>query len=113
MIFTLGLEVPMTTYDDRLASLERKVATLELRRLHDESLAQENTPPEQGRNLREINENMTILLGVTGKRGQDIRAVKSDLDAFKEHVDQRFTSLEGKLDQVLQMVTTLVKRIGE
>ena len=38
----------MSNYDDRLAALERKVANIELRRLRDESLAQENTPLNKG-----------------------------------------------------------------
>jgi hypothetical protein len=76
----------VSTHDDRLASLERKVAALELRRVYNEGLAQENTPLELGRTLREMNENMTILLGLgTTDREQFI--------AFRQEVNQRFTDL--------------------
>ncbi|HTK07406.1 MAG TPA: hypothetical protein VL485_09570 [Ktedonobacteraceae bacterium] len=114
----------MPTYDDRLATLEHKVAALELRRLYNESQAREDIPPEQGRNLREINENMAILLGGIGEQWQDIRTLQTDVCVVKEYVervdrrldsaerklenfDQRFVALEEKFDQVLQLLTAL------
>jgi uncharacterized coiled-coil protein SlyX len=120
--------------EDRIADLERRVTSLEIRRLHDESLVKDNAPPEQGRHLRELNENMTILLGVIGNQGQDIKEMKELLRgvvhrldsvdqrfygverssiSLKEKFEQRFTSLEGKFDQVLQMLTTLTTKTDE
>jgi chromosome segregation ATPase len=123
----------MSTYEDRIAVLERKVAALELRRLYDERKAEENTPTALGFNLREINENMTILLGVTSSQGGSIKTLSNDLGMLRESMEQRFngvdqrlesmeqrfngvdrrlesmerrfTSLEGKLEQVLQLLT--------
>jgi len=89
-----------------MAALERKVAALELRRLYDEKKAEENTPTALGFNLREINENMTILLGVTSSQGGSIKTLSNDLGMLRESMEQRFTSLEGKLEQVLQILTT-------
>ena len=100
----------MSTYEDRIASLERKVAALELRRLYDEGLARENTPTEQGHNLREINENMTILLGVMGRQGQDMKSIKEDVSTIKE----RLGSLETKSNEhtiVLQDHTARFDRL--
>src|SRR6059058_733116 len=109
----------MSTYEDRIAVLERKVAALELRRLYDEKKAEENTPTALGFNLREINENMTILLGVTSSQAGSIKTLSNDLGMLKESMERRFigvdqrlesmeqhfTSLEGKLEQVLQLLT--------
>ena len=114
--------------EDRIANLERKVASLELRRLYDERKAEEQTPSVQAFNLREINENMTILLGIVSGQEEDIKAVREDVATVKENVstlkedvsaikrqvasleekfERRFTSVEGKLEQVLQILTTL------
>ena len=127
----------MSTYEDRIVVLERKVAALELRRLYDERKAEESTPSAQAFNLREINENMTILLGVIGSQGEDVRIVKDDVSTLKQDVstlkqdvsslkqgmsrleqdvsslkqdiNQRFTSLEARLEQVLHILTTFPK----
>lgn len=124
----------MSTYEDRMAILERKVAALELRRLYDERKAEESTPAALTFNLREINENMTILLGVASSQGESIKTLRNDLGLLRESMEQRFngvdrrlesveqrfngvdhrlesmeqrfTSLEGKLEQVLQILTT-------
>src|SRR5579885_1659110 len=88
----------MSNYDERLAALEHKVAAIELHHLH---LAQENIPPAQGRNLREANENITILLGIAFKHNERIKAVEDNLNNFKEHVDRQFTGIKqdiGELD---------------
>jgi hypothetical protein len=77
-----------------------------LRRLYDERKAEESTPSAQAFNLREINENMTILLGVASSQGEDIRTVKNELSMLRENMEQRFLSLEGKVEQVLQILTT-------
>ena len=118
--------------EDRIANLERKVASLELRRLYDERKAEEQTPSVQAFNLREINENMTILLGIVSGQEEDIKAVRVDVTTIKEDVsdikrqvasleekferrltslegkfERRLTSLEGKLEQALQILTNL------
>jgi predicted nucleic acid-binding Zn-ribbon protein len=110
----------MSTYEDRMAILERKVAALELRRLYDERKAEESTPAALIFNLREINENMTILLGVASSQEESIKTLRNDLGLLRESMEQRFngvdrrlgsmeqrfTSLEGKLEQVLHILTT-------
>ena len=110
----------MSTHEDRIAALERKMTTLELKRLYDERKAAENTPSEQAYNYSEINHNLTLLLGIAsgqehairlmqGDLGiirervdhqeEDIRAIKDDLGTIKERFEQRFTSLEEKFEQ--------------
>lgn len=122
----------MPTQEERLATLERKVAAMELQRLYDERKAAENTPSEQAYNYSEINHNLTLLLGMAsgqehairlmqGDLGiirervehqeEDIRAIKEDLGIIKERIEQRFTSLEGKFEQVLQHLATLTTKL--
>ncbi len=100
------------------AALERKVAMLELLRSQDERKAEEGIPPAQARNMREINENLTILLGVTSSQGGDIKVIKEDVSIIKDRLDRleiqsneqtallnehtrRFDHVEALLTQIL------------
>src|SRR5207249_1954550 len=94
----------MSTYEDRIAVLERKVAALELRRMYDERKAEESTPTAQAFNLREINENMTILLGVIGSQGEDLRTVKNDVGTLIQDVGT-LTQDVGNLKQDVGTLT--------
>ena len=80
--------VPVPTQEDRLAALERKVAMLELLRSQDERKAEEALPPAQARTMKEINENLTILLGVTSSQGRDIKVIKEDASSIKDRLDR-------------------------
>lgn len=67
----------------------------------------------------EISHNATMLLGMTTGMQGDIRTLKEDMSTVKEdigviqgdlmlfraEVNRRFTSIEGKLEQVLQLLT--------
>jgi hypothetical protein len=72
---------------------------------------------------RDLDHNVTVLLGIAGSQGKDMKTMQNDLSVVKERVegvdrrlegvdrrlegfDQRFTSVEGKLEQVLQILTT-------
>jgi hypothetical protein len=78
----------MPTQEDRLATLERKVAAMELQRLYDERKAAESTPSEQAYNYTEINQNLTLLLGIASGQEQDIKVMKNDLGIIRERVEQ-------------------------
>jgi len=110
--------VPVPTQEDRLAALERKVAMLELLRSQDERKAEEALPPAQARTMKEINENLTILLGVTSSQGRDIKVIKADASSIKDRLDRleaqsneqtallnehtgRFNHVEALLTQIL------------
>ena len=122
----------MPTQEDRLAALERKIASLELEMLYERRKAEETTPSEQTYNAKEVNHHLTMLLGIASGQERDINIVKSDVSAIKDRlesmqqqftafegkveqrfatleskVEQRFVAVEGKLDQVLQILTTL------
>jgi hypothetical protein len=55
--------------------------------------------------LEDANHETTILTGVVSSQGRDIKDIKNRIHDF----DQRFASLEEKLDQGLQILTTLPK----
>src|SRR6266568_1319537 len=80
--------VPVPTQEDRITALERKVAMLELLRSQDERKAEEALPPAQARTMKEINENLTILLGVTSSQGGDIKVIKADTSSIKDRLER-------------------------
>jgi hypothetical protein len=129
----------VSTIDDRLAALERKVAVMELERAYEQIQVKATTPSEDA--FKEMNHYLTMLLGITSAQQIDIKAVKNDVTIVKqhvEHIDQRFdevdrqfnsinqrfvgldlrlygmdkhfTSLEGKFDQMLIMLSTLTSK---
>lgn len=64
------------------------------------------------KNFVSISHNETILLGMATGMQRDIKIIRadvevlrSDLTLFKEEVNRRFDSVEGKLEQVLQLLT--------
>ncbi len=97
----------MSTYDERLAALEKDAATVKRDIIYK---------------LDETNSAVTIIKGVVGNISHDVRIVNLRLDGIDtrmarleeqqneqgqdikavkyrlEDIDQRFTSLEGKID---------------
>src|SRR5499427_2191365 len=108
--------VPVPTQEDRLAALERKVAMLELLRSQDERKAEEALPPAQARTMKEINENLTILLGVTSSQGRDIKVIKEDTSSIKDRLDLLETQSNehtGRFDHVEALLTQILARLPE
>ena len=106
----------MPTQEDRIAALERKVAMLELLRSQDERKAEEALPPAQTRNMREINENLTILLGVTSSQGRDIKIIKEDVSSIKDHLARLETQSNahtGRFDHVEALLAQILARLPE
>ena len=113
----------MPTQEDRLAALERKVAMLELLRSQDERKAEEALPPAQARTMKEINENLTILLGVTSSQGGDIKVIKADTSSIKDRLDRleaqsnEQTALlhehSGRFHHVEALLTQILARLPE
>lgn len=106
----------MPTQEDRLATLERKIASLELELLYEQRKAEESTPSERAYNLNEVNHHLTMLLGIASGQERDMKIIKGDLSAIKNSqasleqrfmaLEQRFIGVEGKLEQVVQLLTT-------
>jgi len=108
--------VPVPTQEDRIAALERKVAVLELLRSQDERKAEEALPPAQARHMREINENLTILLGVTSSQGRDIKVIKEDVSGIKDRLDGLETQSNahtGRFDHVEALLAQILARLPE
>jgi hypothetical protein len=111
------------TQEDRIAALERKVAMLELLRSQDERKAEEAISPAQARNMREINEKLTILLGVTSSQGGDIKVIKEDVSSIKDRLDRLETQSNeqtvllnehtGRFDHVEALLTHILARLPE
>ena len=106
----------MPTQEDRITALERKVAMLELLRSQDERKAEEALPPTQARTMKEINENLTILLGVTSSQGGDIRVIKADTSSIKDRLDRLETQSNehnGRFDNVEALLMQILARLPE
>ena len=98
----------MSIYDERLAALEQTVTSLRndflqaiIENTHSMSTLNK-VVLQQEQNARDANHEITILIGVISAQGGDIKDIRNRIDGF----DQRFASLEGKLEQVLQILTT-------
>ena len=101
--------VPVPTQEDRITALERKVAMLELLRSQDERKAEEALPPAQARTMKEINENITILLGVTSSQGGDIKVIKADTSSIKDRLER----LEAQSHEQTALLTQILARLPE
>src|SRR5215831_7687233 len=103
----------MTT-EDRVTLLEQSLATLN------------RVVAEQQLHGRDIDHNLTILLGIASSQQLDIKEVKNELGTIREHighleirldalsqqVDRQFTLVESRLsgiDQHLAALIALVK----
>src|SRR5436309_15215593 len=104
----------MTT-EERLTALESDRAILN--RIASEQLLR----------LRDLEHNVTILVGVQDSQGQDIRAMKADVSAIKErlervesrldrmesHLDERFDAIDKRFDAVLALLRNMQSPSGQ
>jgi len=113
----------MPTQEERLGIVEQTVTALRMDLLQVISdntrtmSALNRVVAQQEQSTRDVNHELTILVGVVGSQGQDIKAmkgdlatVKSDLSSVKASVeahDKRFDSMDKKLDQVLLVLSKL------
>ena len=73
----------------------------------------------QEMNGRDVDHNLTILLGVASEQGRDIKVVKDDLGVIKEQVaevrrdvNEVKQSMEARFEQVLQQLAALAAKLG-
>jgi predicted nucleic acid-binding Zn-ribbon protein len=118
VMFALGLEVQLSTYDERLAIVEQTITSLRndylqaiIENTHSMSTLNK-VVLQQEQNMRDANHEITILTGVISAQGRDIKDIKNRMDgleqrftSLEETFNQHFTSLEGKLEQVVQLLT--------
>jgi hypothetical protein len=66
--------------------------------------------------MKEINEYLTILLGVTSSQGGDIKVIKEDTSSIKDRLDRRETQANtqsGRFDHVEALLTQILARLPE
>lgn len=66
--------------------------------------------------MREINENLTILLGVTSSQGGDIKTIKEDVSSIKDRLDRldtQSTEQSGRFDHVEALLRQILARLPE
>src|SRR5690349_20651484 len=105
----------MPTQEERLSTLERKVAALELERLYEQRKAEESTPSKQAYNANEINQNLTMLLGVAAGQEKDIKAIKENVSSIRdrlESVEQRLGRLETRFEEHTALLTQILARLS-
>ena len=92
---------PVPTQEERLSAFEQTVTTL-------------------SRDIKDINHNETMLLGMSMKQGEDIREIRSNLASLGERlntsdqsVNSRFEAQDKKLDQVLLLLNTFTAKPGQ
>jgi|SRR6266516_4532046 len=115
----------MSTYDERIAAIEKDVVTIKrdiIYKLDDTNSAVtiiKGIVGTMAQDVKIIKSQMkTIDIRLEGvdahlirlteqqsEQGQDIKEMKRHLDTLEETFNQRFTSLEGMLHQVLQRFT--------
>jgi hypothetical protein len=91
--------------------------------MQDERKAEEALPPAQARTMKEINENLTILLGVTSSQGGDIKVIKADTSSIKDRLERLETQSNahtallndhsGRFDHVEALLTQILARLPE
>ena len=92
----------MTT-EERLTALESDRAILN--RIASEQLLR----------LRDLEHNVTILVGVQGSQGQDIRAMKADVSTIKERLERVESRLDGvgsRLDRMESRLDGVESRLN-
>lgn len=105
----------MATYDERLSALEHTLTALQ----RDEAISRD-----------ELNRNETMLLGMVTAQQLDIKEIKIRLRSIDDRldnvdgrldtidgrlntIDRRLISMEGKFEQVVQMLTILTRKTNE
>jgi DNA repair ATPase RecN len=94
--------ISMPTQEERITTLEQTFATFQ---------------KDNAANIREIEENTTILLGVIRHQGQDIKRIFTRLETIDQRLDlmdarlERLDQLETKLDEQTSLLTQILERL--
>ena len=105
----------MSVYENRLAAAEQKVTSLEQGLISTQNnflfhLAEVNKSigslnkvvTQQELNSRDLNHNITMLLGIVTSQNEDIRQIKNDLSDIKQNSDEQ----SNKLDKILSLLSS-------
>jgi seryl-tRNA synthetase len=101
----------MPTQEERIAALEQTTIS----RI-DFLNSVNRLALQQAQSANDTYHELTILLGVTGSQGQDIKAIKEDVGAIKEDVGtikERLGSVETTLSEHTALLTQILARLPE
>lgn len=99
----------MPNLENRVIMLEQNVAMLKLLRTQDERNAEEGFPPALARTMKDINENITTLLGVLATMGGDIKDIKDCLKRLETQPDAQ----TSRFDHIDVLLTQILTRLSE
>lgn len=105
----------MPTQEERIAALEQTTIS----RI-DFLNSVNRLALQQAQNANDTYHELTILLGVTGSQGQDIKAIKEDVGTIKERlgsvettIKERLGSVETTLSEHTALLTQILARLPE
>jgi len=108
----------MSTQEDRITALEQNTVS----RIDFINSVNQLTL-QQAQHASDGSHQVTILLGVVGSQGRDIRTIKEDISVIKEDVsaikgrlsslETKFGSLETKFDEHTALLTQILARLPE
>jgi len=94
----------MPTQEERIAALEQTTIS----RI-DFLNSVNRLALQQAQSANDTYHELTILLGVTGSQGQDIKAIKEDVGTLKKHLG----SVETTLSEHTALLTQILARLPE
>jgi hypothetical protein len=105
----------MPTQEERIAALEQTTIS----RI-DFLNSVNRLALQQAQSANDTYHELTILLGVTGSQGQDIKAIKEDVGTIKERlgsvettIKERLGSVETTLSEHTALLTQILARLPE
>lgn len=110
----------MPTSEERLAIVEQTVTTLRndfLQAIVDNTRSMTTLNKvilHQEENLRDADHEITILTGVVGSQGRDIKAIKERLDGFDLHFTSQgrnITAIKDRVEAQEQGITAIKDRV--
>ncbi len=101
----------MSTYEERIAALEQtSVSRLDFLNAINRLMLQ------QAQNTTDTYHEITILLGVVGSQGQDIKTIKEDISTLKGDVSvikEELVKYTSRFDHLETLLTQVLTRLPE
>jgi uncharacterized coiled-coil protein SlyX len=97
----------MSTQEERLDTLEQRVADIELERLYEKRKAASSTPSEQAYDAKQINHRLTMLLGIVSGQEQAIKSMEESLTTIRDYtqqIDRRLDSVDRRMESGFEMI---------
>jgi uncharacterized coiled-coil protein SlyX len=111
----MSMEDRVTALEQGLSSVQQDFIT-HLSQNNRQMAALNRVLAEQEVHTRDLDHNLTILLGVASEQGRDIKVVKERLggvDSRLDGIDQRLSNVEQGIQQILQQLTAIAAKLKE